>query len=117
MVYALFAPEAAMMNTLGVSLSDPAANLIVRSWGSLVSLMGVMMIVGALVPKYRTLVVVIAGTSKSVFVGIFVAFGSQYLGQAAYVIALDVAVVLAFAIYLYNSRGSEKLLEVQTQAG
>ena len=55
------------------------AEIIVRSWGALITLVGAMLIYGAFNPQQRPLILTIAGLSKLIFVGLLVLFGSQYL--------------------------------------
>ena len=79
MAYAAVFPDAALTAMFGQSLSDGAlADIIVRSWGALITLVGAMLVYGAFRPKERPLILTIAGLSKLVFVGLLVLFGSQY---------------------------------------
>ena len=47
MVYSAVAPEAALRSTFGEGLSGPVADVVVRNWGALIALMGVLLICGA----------------------------------------------------------------------
>jgi hypothetical protein len=48
---------------------------------------------------------IVAGFSKVVFVALLVSYGRQYIGQQAAVsIAIDLAMVLLFIIYLFATR-------------
>jgi len=103
-IYAVFAPQAALMSLFGASLTDGAlTEIIVRSWGTLVALIGAMLIYGAFKPKERPLILTIAGVSKLIFVGLLLLFGSQYLPKITSLIALDSVSVILFAICLPNA--------------
>jgi hypothetical protein len=47
MFYAAVAPEAALQSNFGESLDGAAAQIVVRNWGALVGLVGLMLIYGA----------------------------------------------------------------------
>jgi len=40
MIYAAFAPEAALHSTFGRTLEGPVAEIVVRNWGALITLVG-----------------------------------------------------------------------------
>ena len=106
MIYAAIAPQAALRGTFGETLQGPLADIVVRNWGVLVTLVGAMLIYGAYRPAVRPLVLVVAGLSKLVFIVLVLAQGSRYLGpQAAIAIALDAVWVVLFALYLAATRG------------
>ena len=50
MLYAAIAPEAALQSTFGESLTGPVAEIVVRNWGALIALVGMMLIYGAYDP-------------------------------------------------------------------
>ena len=105
MVYAAVAPQAALRSMFGESLEGPLAEIVVRNWGALIALVGGMLIYGAFEPLSRRLVLIVAGFSKVVFVALLVSYGRQYIGQQAAVsIAIDLAMVLLFIIYLFATR-------------
>ncbi len=102
-VYAAVAPQAAMQKTFGETLEGPLAEIIVRNWGALIALIGVMLIYGAYQPAVRELVLVIAGLSKIVFIALVLLYGREYLTQALVIsIAVDAIMVLLFAGCLIN---------------
>lgn len=101
MVYAVLFPYAALESMFGETLPEHVlADIIVRSWGTLVTLVGAMLIYGAYVPHVRPLVLFIAGTSKLAFVGLLLFFGSRYLPQIATLITVDAIAIVLFAICL-----------------
>lgn len=104
MIYAAIDPEAALMMTFGASISGPIAEIVVRNWGALITLIGAMLIYGAFEPLHRSLVLVVASISKIVFIGIVLTIGSQYLGKAGVAIAFDSVVVIIFFVYLVKAR-------------
>ena len=108
MIYAAIAPQAALRGTFGETLQGPLADIVVRNWGVLITLVGAMLIYGAYRPAVRPLVLVVAGLSKLVFIVLVLAQGSRYLGQQAGIaIAIDAVWVVLFALYLVATRGRE----------
>ena len=78
MLYAAIAPESALMLTFGESIRGPLAEIIVRNWGALITLVGATLIYGAFQPQYRSLILVIAAVSKAIFIGLVLTIGPQY---------------------------------------
>ena len=108
MIYAAIAPQAALRGTFGETLQGPLADIVVRNWGVLITLVGAMLIYGAYRPAVRPLVLTVAGLSKLVFIVLVLAQGSRYLGQQASIaIAIDAVWVVLFALYLVATRGRE----------
>jgi hypothetical protein len=104
MLNAAVAPDAALRSTFGESLSGPLADIVVRNWGILIALIGGMLIYGAFNPPVRPLVLVVAGISKAVFIGLVLTFGQDYLGQVGVVVLVDSVMILLFAWYLVAAR-------------
>lgn len=101
MAYAAIAPGAALQSTFGETVEGAVADVVVRNWGALITLMGVMLIYGARKPEVRALALIIAGTSKAVFVALVLSHGSRFLGyQAGIAVVIDLVWVLLFAAYL-----------------
>lgn len=103
MVYAVIAPQAALLATFGETVPGTLGELVVRSWGALIALVGCMLIYGAFHPVQRPLVLVVAGSSKLVFIGLVLSQGARYLGaQAGMVVVFDLVMVALFASYLWG---------------
>lgn len=101
MLQAFVFPVATMQSTFGETPSTPAELLVVRNWGALIAIVGVMLIWGAFRPALRRPFLLVAGSSKLVFIALVLAQGSRYLThQAGTAIAVDAVAVLLFAIYL-----------------
>jgi hypothetical protein len=108
MAYAAIAPQAALLSTFGETLHGPLAEVVVRNWGALITLVGLMLIWGAFNPQARTMALVIAGASKLVFAGLVLSHGGRYLGQQAGIaIAIDLMWVAVFAWYLLGARTAQ----------
>ncbi|MGB9368937.1 MAG: hypothetical protein WCE79_23270 [Xanthobacteraceae bacterium] len=108
MIYAAIAPQAALQGNFGETLQGPLAEIVVRNWGVLITLVGAMLIYGAYHPAVRPLVLAVAGVSKLVFIVLVLAHGSRYLGQQAGIaIAIDAVWVVLFALYLMATRERE----------
>lgn len=105
MIYAAIAPQAALRGTFGETLEGPLAEIVVRNWGVLITLIGAMLIYGAYHAAVRPLVLVVSGASKLVFIVLVLAQGSRYLGQQAGIaIGIDAVWVVVFALYLVGTR-------------
>ena len=108
MVYAVVAPQAALRSTFGETLEGPLAEIVVRNWGALITLVGTMLIYGAFNPQIRSLALTVAGASKLVFIALVLSHGERYLGhQAGIAIAIDLVWVALFACYLLGARPTE----------
>jgi hypothetical protein len=105
MIYAAFAPRAALQSTFGAALEGPVAEIVVRNWGVLIALVGAMLIHGAFNTPVRGLVLAVAVVSKLAFVGLVLMHGSRPLGTALSVsIAIDLVMVALFVAYLAGGR-------------
>ncbi|MFN0178371.1 MAG: hypothetical protein ACKVZ0_06190 [Gemmatimonadales bacterium] len=101
MFYAAIAPEAALRSNFGEGLGGPVADVVVRNWGALIGMIGLMLIYGAFCPPVRRLVVTVAAASKLVFIGLVLSHGRQFLDhQAGVAVAVDALIVLVFGLYL-----------------
>lgn len=104
MIYAAIDPQRALGSMFGATLEGPLAEVLVRNWGVLVTLIGLLLIYAAFNPQVRTIVLVQAAVSKAVFVALLLAYFSQYLApQALFTIALDSVTVLVFGWYLLRA--------------
>jgi len=100
MVYAAIDPEGSMRSTFGEALPAGAPALVIRNWGALIALVGAMLIYGAFNVSVRPLVLVVAGVSKAVFIGLVLSEGTRYLGTAGVPVAVDSVMIVLFAWYL-----------------
>ena len=101
MIYAAIAPQAALQGTFGETLQGPLAEIVVRNWGALITVVGAMLIYGAYRAESRPLVLTVAVLTKAVFIALVLAHGSRYLAQQAGIaIAIDAVWVVLFACYL-----------------
>lgn len=104
MLYAAIAPSAALRSTFGEGLEGPVAEIVVRNWGTLIGLVGLMLVYGASRPAVRRLVLGVATVSKLTFITLVLVFGRQFLGQqAGVVLVVDGIWVLLFAAYLLGT--------------
>lgn len=104
MFYAAIAPQAALASMFGDSLDGPLAEIVVRNWGVLIGLVGIMLIYGAFKPQDRPLILTIASVSKAVFIGLVLIYGTPYLAQAGLALIVDTIAVLIFIAYLVMIR-------------
>jgi hypothetical protein len=76
MIFAVFAPQTALINMFCEALTEPLAQVVVRSWEFLIFLMGVLLI-----------------------------FGAQYIETSAVTLILNAIIVISFAYYLVKMKG------------
>ena len=108
MIHAAIAPRGALRSMFGDTLEGPLAEIIVRSRGVLIALIGAMLIYGALNPVSRPLILTVAGSSKLAFIGLILAYGTQFLGhQVGVAILVDFVMAALFIGYLAGIRRSE----------
>jgi hypothetical protein len=104
MIYAAIAPQAALRTTFGEALTGPVAEIVVRNWGVLITLIGAMLIYGAFHAPVRALVLAVAAASKIAFIGLVLAHGGRFLGSAGIALAIDAVLVVLFVAYLAGLR-------------
>lgn len=98
-------PQAALTADFGHGVEGPLAELLVRNWGVLVGLVGLMLIYGAFVLPARRLVLSVAALSKLAFVMLMLTVGSAYLAQRIrFAVIIDSLEVLIFVAYLLATR-------------
>jgi hypothetical protein len=110
MVYAAIAPEASLQAIFGETLTGPLADIIVRTWGTLIALIGVMLIYGAFNAPVRPVILTVAATSKVIFIALVLSHGERYLvRQAGIAVAIDFVIILLFFWYLLAVRREAKI--------
>lgn len=107
MFYAAISPEAALRSSFGQTIDGPVAQIVVRNWGVLVGLMGLLLTYGAFSERTRRVALVVAGTSKLAFVAfvaLVLSIGQQFLQfQVGVAVAIDTVMVTLFALYLVST--------------
>ena len=105
MLYAAIAPQEALRATFGATLEGPVADIVVRNWGVLIALIGLMLIYGAFHVAASPLVLAIAGVSKLAFIALVLTSGQSFLShQAGVAVVSDTIQVALFAGYLLATR-------------
>jgi hypothetical protein len=104
MIFAVFAPQVALISMFGEALTQPLAQVVVRSWGFLIFLMGVLLIYGAFKPVYRNLSLIIVSLSKIVFISLIITFGVQYIEKSVVTLIVDLIFITLFVLYLIKVR-------------
>jgi hypothetical protein len=99
MLQAALAPKSAVRAMFGEALEGPAADRIVRSWGILIGLMGVLLILGSQHPPVRGVALAVAGASKLAFVLLVLSHGKRFLRGLGAAVIIDSIWVALFALY------------------
>ena len=105
-LFAAITPEDALLSMFGSSLTEPLANLLVRSWGFLVFIMGALLIYGAFNEGSRMLCIVVAGMSKIGFLLLILMFGQEFIDTLWVTVMFDSIVVLILGTYVLFSKVS-----------
>ncbi len=105
MAIAVIAPDVTLKASFGEVLQGPGATVVVRNWGALITLMGLLLVYGAFRPAIRDVALVFAGASKLAFVVLVLVHGNRFLGhQAGIAVATDTVWVALFAWYLLSAK-------------
>lgn len=105
MIYAAIAPQAALRSNFGSALEGPVAEIVVRNWGVLIALVGLMLIYGAFIEPARRLVLSVAVASKATFIVLVLAFGRGLLAhQVGTAVIVDAVWVVVFSVFLVGTR-------------
>ena len=102
--FAVIAPQDALLSMFGSNLTEPLANLLVRSWGFLVVIMGALLIYGAFNEETRLLCIITAGGSKVGFLLLIMIFGTNYIETLWVTAAFDTFVILILTTYVISSK-------------
>ena len=107
MFLGLFSPSTSVQSNFGEAMPGPPSEIIVRNWGALIGLIGIMLIYGAFAEPVRRFALVIAGLSKAIFITLVLLYGKQYLGfGAGTAVVADTIMIVLYAAYLLMSRKS-----------
>ncbi len=105
MFLALISPQASLNANFGVTVQEQPTEIIVRNWGALIGLMGIMLIYGAFTPAVRKFSLVIASISKLIFITLVLTYGKSYLGfGAGTAVYADSVMIVLFIAYLFLSK-------------
>ena len=101
MLQALISPQASLISNFGQTIDVPLAEIIVRNWGALIGLVGIMLIYGAFMKSVRRFVLVIAGSSKIIFILLLLSSKESYMGfGAGTAVIVDSIMVVLYIAYL-----------------
>jgi len=105
MIYAAIAPDAALRSTFGESIDGPVADVVVRNWSALITMVGGMLIYAARKPAVRPMALTVAGASKAIFIALVLSHGARFLDyQAGIAVVVDFVWVVVFATYFFAVR-------------
>ncbi len=102
MMATAIAPQLALPVLFGSTLEGPLAELVVRNWGVLVSLIGGMLIYGAYQKEVRIMVLSVAAMSKILFISLVISYG--FGSRMFSTLFFDAFFVLLFIIYIASCR-------------
>ena len=101
MLYAAIAPDASLTSNFGETIDGPLAEIVVRNWGALIGLVGLMLIYGAFSEANRRMALIVAVLSKAAFIALVLTLGRQFLQfQVGTAVVVDLIMVLLFLAYL-----------------
>src|SRR5262249_17490295 len=101
MLYAAIAPDASLRSNFGEAIDGPLAQILVRNWGVLIRLVGLMLIYGPSSEVNRRMALVVAVLSKLAFIALVLTLGRQFLQfQVGTAVIVDSIMVVLFLAYL-----------------
>lgn len=101
MVQAAFAPRSALQSMFGEALEGPLAEVVVRNWAALVTMVGLALVYAGWTSTLAVPVLVVAGISKLIFIGLVLSQGRRFLNRrAGTAILIDAVFVVLFALIL-----------------
>lgn len=109
MITAFLAPHDILNSMFGLNITHPVAEIVVRSWGFVIFLIGTTMYYAAFNPEFRPFVTTLACLSKAVFISLFLVYGQEYLDKLFFTIVFDTLFILAFGLYLVNFVKTKKV--------
>ncbi|PCI80262.1 MAG: hypothetical protein COB20_03500 [SAR86 cluster bacterium] len=104
MFQAFLFPENGLNMLFGASIDGPIADVVVRNWGALIGIVGMLLIFGAFKPHSRPLILILGAGTKIIFIGLILIYGSDYLETARGAIIFDSLAILLYLIYLIQNR-------------
>ena len=104
MIAALLSPHQAMEAMFGVTGElNPAMEIMVRSWGALVVMLGVLLLAAAFYSALVITALLFAGSSKLVFVLLCLLLGQEYLDHLQITLVIDVVTIVIFIWLIFNT--------------
>ena len=101
MVQAAIAPRFALRSMFGEELTGTLAEILVRNWGVLVTLIGLTLIYGGATASHRSLILAVAIASKIAFILLVLALGRSYLRRpVGLALGVDAVLALLFTLIL-----------------
>ena len=104
MFLATISPQDSFKSNFGETYEGLAIGIVVRNWGALIGLIGIMLIYGAFDLAVRRFVLVIAGISKIIFILLVLSSGKSYFGfGAGTAVIADSIMIALYSFYLITS--------------
>jgi predicted permease len=104
MLQAFISPQASLQSNFGQTMEGELSEIIVRNWGALIGLIGIMLIYGAFTDSVRRFVLVIAGSSKVIFILLVLSSPESYMGfGAGTAVVADSFMVALYITYLLQT--------------
>ncbi|MBL7865553.1 MAG: hypothetical protein JNK10_11780 [Cyclobacteriaceae bacterium] len=109
MFLAFISPQSSLQSNFGKTLPDELSMLIVRNWGFLIGLVGLMLIYGAMRESVRRFALVFGGSSKIAFIFLVVTAKEDYMNfGVGTAVIVDATMVALFITYLLLTRNLVK---------
>lgn len=102
LVQGIVAPKSVWRTWFGEAEPSAGATLLMRSWASLVTFSGLLLIYAAFTPEVRTAALIVVGAGKAMFVALILSDAKRFLKQQAVLaVVVDSLMVVIFATYLF----------------
>jgi hypothetical protein len=105
-IWGVFEPKEASKHLFDKALKGDLAEIIVRDWAVLLTLVGVGLIYGAFQPQHRTPILIGACVSKLTFLVLMLVYGEDYFEEnAVWAFVAEAAMVGLFVTFMIGMRG------------
>ena len=102
MIQAVFFPNSTMRAYFGEPAATPAAEMLMRTWGALVTIAGVFLVYAAFTPAIRPAALLSVGAGKLAFIVLMASQPGRFLkGQGLIAVIIDSLMLALFAAYLW----------------
>jgi hypothetical protein len=96
-----------LIQTFGVSIEHPLADVVVRGWGFLIAMVGGLLIYGAYQPQSRNLILVIAIIRKLAFIFLNLIDGQAYIDKSIVAIIFYDVLITLNSTFVIQSKYSQ----------
>ncbi|HEX6279569.1 MAG TPA: hypothetical protein VFZ49_06075 [Pyrinomonadaceae bacterium] len=104
MFLATISPQMSLESNFGSTLTGPVAEVVVRNWGALIGLVGIMLVYGSFAVHVRKFALVIGAASKATFIVLVITYVPDPMRHGAGVaVVADSIMIVLYIVYLFGA--------------